>query len=106
MKEIFQKIDSEIKSNDIVIFMKGTPDFPQCGFSAAVCSIFDNLGIEFKGINILLDDNLREAIKEYSDWPTLPQIYIKGNFLGGCDIAKEMYESGELEELLKEKGII
>jgi len=106
MKEKFEEIEGYIKNNDVVLFMKGTALMPQCGFSNVVCRILDMLGAKFKDVNILEDEALRQAIKEYSDWPTIPQLYIKGEFIGGCDIAKEMYESGELQELLKSKDII
>lgn len=98
-------IDNEIKSNDIVLFMKGTPGFPQCGFSGQVVQILDYLGLDYKGINILSSDELRQAIKDYSNWPTIPQLYIKGEFIGGCDIVREMFQNGELQNLLEEKGI-
>lgn len=103
---MFDKIKNEIETNDVVIFMKGTKDFPQCGFSATVVQIFERIGLDFKDINILPDPELRESIKKFSDWPTIPQIYIKGEFVGGCDILKELYASGELEELLMNKGLI
>ena len=99
------EIESEISNNDIVLFMKGTPVFPQCGFSAATSQILNNLGIKFKSINVLESDEIREGIKKFSNWPTIPQLYIKEEFVGGCDIIKEMYESGELLELLNTKGI-
>ena len=103
--EIFKSIRNEIESNDVVLFMKGSPKFPQCGFSAAVTHILNSHGVEFKGINVLEDPTLREGIKAFSDWPTIPQLYIKGEFIGGCDIAKEMAASGELKTLLAEKGV-
>ncbi|EJF75852.1 Grx4 family monothiol glutaredoxin [Bartonella alsatica] len=98
-------IDNEIKKNDVVLFMKGTPDAPQCGFSGQVVQILNYLGLEYKGINILTSDELRQEIKDYSNWPTIPQLYIKGEFIGGCDIVKEMFQNNELQELLKEKNI-
>ena len=98
-------IKSEIENNDVCLFMKGTPDAPQCGFSMAVVNIFKILELNFKGINVLENQNLREGIKVFSDWPTIPQLYIKNEFIGGCDIVKEMYESGELKKLLVEKNI-
>lgn len=98
-------IDNEIKSNDVVLFMKGTPDFPQCGFSGQVVQILDHLGAQYKGVNILSSDELRQGVKEYSDWPTFPQLYIKGDFIGGCDIVREMFQQGELQAILEEKGI-
>lgn len=103
--EIFKSIRNEIESNDIVLFMKGSPKFPQCGFSAAVVHILNTIGAEFKGINVLEDQDLRDGIKAFSDWPTIPQLYIKGEFIGGCDIVKEITESGELQAMLAEKGI-
>lgn len=98
-------IDNEVKSNDIVLFMKGTPGFPQCGFSGQVVQILDYLGLVYKGVNVLASDDLRQAIKDYSNWPTIPQLYIKGEFVGGCDIVREMFQNGELQALLEEKGI-
>ena len=98
-------INNEIKSNEVCLFMKGTPDAPQCGFSMAVTNILKILEVNFKGINVLEDGNLRQGIKEYSDWPTIPQLYIKEEFIGGCDIVKEMFEKGELQTKLKEKKI-
>ncbi|AQT47376.1 MULTISPECIES: Grx4 family monothiol glutaredoxin [Bartonella] len=98
-------IDNEVKSNDIVLFMKGTPGFPQCGFSGQVVQILDYLGLDYKGVNVLTSDELRQAIKEYSNWPTIPQLYVKGEFVGGCDIVREMFQNGELQNLLEEKGI-
>jgi len=99
-------IDNEVKTNDLVVFMKGTPQFPQCGFSGQVAQIMDYLGAEWKGINVLDDDDLREGVKEYTNWPTVPQIYVKGEFIGGCDITREMFQSGELKTLLEEKGVV
>ena len=98
-------IKSEIENNDVCLFMKGTPDAPQCGFSMAVVNIFKILEVNFKGINVLENQNLREGIKVYSDWPTIPQLYVKNEFVGGCDIIKEMYENGELANLLESKNI-
>ena len=98
-------IDSEVKSGDVVLFMKGTPVFPQCGFSAAVVQVLNHLGVKFKGVNVLEDDGIRQGIKEYSNWPTIPQLYVKGEFIGGCDIIREMFETGELMEELSTKGI-
>ena len=100
-----KKIDNELKGSDVCLFMKGTPDVPQCGFSLAVANVLKHLKVNFKGINILEDNDLREGIKEYSDWPTIPQLYIKSEFIGGCDIVKEMFESGDLQKKLQEKGI-
>jgi len=99
------EIESEINNNDIVLFMKGTPVFPQCGFSAATVGILNHLGVKFSSINVLEDDDIRQGIKEYADWPTIPQLYVKGEFVGGCDIVREMYESGELTDLISSKGI-
>jgi len=106
MTEIFKQIEETITNNDIVIYMKGTKDFPQCGFSAVVVQIFKNLNANFLDINVLTNPEIRQAIKEFSDWPTIPQIYIKGEFIGGCDIAKEMFQSGELQKLLTDKNLI
>ena len=102
--EINQKIESLIKDNDVCLFMKGTPDSPQCGFSMAVSNVLKHLNVNFKGVNVLEDPNLRQGIKDYSDWPTIPQLYIKNEFVGGCDIVKEMFESGELKKLLIQKN--
>ncbi len=103
--EINQKIESLIKDNDVCLFMKGTPDSPQCGFSMAVSNVLKHLNVNFKGVNVLEDPNLRQGIKDYSDWPTIPQLYIKKEFVGGCDIVKEMYENGELKKIFDDKGI-
>ncbi len=100
-----ERIADEVTSNDVVLFMKGTPVFPQCGFSATLVQVLSTLGVKFKGIDVLADPEIREGIKSYSDWPTIPQLYVKGEFLGGCDIIREMYESGELGGVLSEKGI-
>ena len=102
-EEIKSQIKNEIDSNDICLFMKGTPDAPQCGFSMAVSNILKLLNVKFKGINVLEDEKLREGIKVYSDWPTIPQLYIKSEFVGGCDIVKEMFESKELQKILEKK---
>jgi monothiol glutaredoxin len=102
---VIEQIRSEIEGNDVVLFMKGTPVFPQCGFSAAVVQILSHLGVKFKGIDVLPDPGLRQGIKEFSSWPTIPQLYVKGEFVGGCDIVREMAEAGELEQLFAEKGI-
>jgi monothiol glutaredoxin len=98
-------IDKEVKSNDVVLFMKGTPQFPMCGFSGQVVQILDYLGVPYKGLNVLESDDLRQGIKDYSNWPTVPQLYVKGEFVGGCDIVREMFQAGELQDLLKQKGI-
>ena len=100
--EIKQLIDT----NDVCLFMKGVPDAPQCGFSMTVSNILKHLNVNFKGVNVLDDQNLRQGIKEYSDWPTIPQLYIKGEFIGGCDIVKELFENGDLIKLIKEKKIL
>ena len=102
---IDQFIDNEIKANDVVLFMKGTPQFPMCGFSSQVVQILDNLGVVYKGLNVLDNDELRQGIKTYSNWPTIPQLYVKGELVGGCDIVREMFQSGELKSLLKDKGV-
>ena len=101
-----KKIDNELEKNEICLFMKGTPEVPQCGFSLAVANILKHLEVNFKGINVLEDSQIRESIKAYSDWPTIPQLYIKGEFIGGCDIVKEMFEKGELQTKLEEKDIL
>ena len=103
--DITEQIKNEIKSNDVILFMKGTPVFPMCGFSASVVQLLTNLGVKFSSINVLDSNEMREGIKKFSDWPTIPQLYVKEEFIGGCDIIKEMYESGELLELLNNKGI-
>jgi monothiol glutaredoxin len=104
MTNISQQIQETISSNDIVLYMKGTKDFPQCGFSAMVIQILSNLGVDFLDVNVLSDADIRQGIKDFSDWPTIPQLYVKGEFVGGCDIIKEMFESGELQELVQEKS--
>jgi monothiol glutaredoxin len=98
-------IDKEVKSNDVVLFMKGTPQFPMCGFSGQVVQILDYLGVPYKGLNVLDSADLRQGIKDYSNWPTVPQLYVKGEFVGGCDIVREMFQAGELQDMLKEKGV-
>ena len=103
--DVNQRISDEVNGNDVVLFMKGTPVFPQCGFSATVVQVLSLMGVKFKGVDVLTDDEIREGIKAYSSWPTIPQLYVKGEFLGGCDIIREMYEAGELPEVLAEKGI-
>ncbi|MEW5704478.1 MAG: Grx4 family monothiol glutaredoxin [Pseudomonadota bacterium] len=102
---VFDRIRADLSENQVVLFMKGSPVFPQCGFSATVVEILSRMGVKFKGVDVLSDPDLRQGIKAFSDWPTVPQLYIKGEFIGGCDIVREMYESGELSGLLKEKGI-
>ena len=104
--EIKSKIEDLIKKNDVCLFMKGTADDPQCGFSMAVSNVLKHLKVNFKDINVLEDENLRQGIKDFTDWPTIPQLYVKGNFIGGCDIVKGMYEKGELKTLLEKNGII
>ena len=103
--DISENINNEIKNNDVVLFMKGTPAFPMCGFSAAVAQILKDIGIKYSSVNVLESDEMREGIKKFSNWPTIPQLYVKEEFIGGCDIVKEMYESGELLELFNTKGI-
>ena len=98
-------IDNEVKGNDVVLFMKGTPQFPMCGFSGQVVQILDHLGVAYKGINVLESDEIRNGIKSYSNWPTIPQLYVKGEFVGGCDIVREMFQAGELQQLFADKGI-
>jgi monothiol glutaredoxin len=98
-------IDSEVKGNDVVLFMKGTPQMPMCGFSGQVVQILDHLGVSYKGLNVLDSEELRNGVKSYSNWPTIPQLYVKGEFVGGCDIVREMFQAGELQGLLKEKGL-
>ena len=102
---IEQFIDNEVKSNDVVLFMKGTPQFPQCGFSGQVVQILDHVGVGYKGLNVLESAELRNGIKDYSNWPTIPQLYVKGEFVGGCDIIREMFQAGELQQLFADKGV-
>jgi monothiol glutaredoxin len=102
---IVQMIDEEVKGNDVVLFMKGTPQMPMCGFSGQVAQILGQLGVPYKGLNVLENDALRQGIKEYSSWPTIPQLYVKGEFVGGCDIVREMFQAGELQDLFKTNGI-
>ena len=101
----FERIKQEITDNDVVVFMKGTPVFPQCGFSAAVVQALTHMGVKYKGIDVLQDPGLRQGIKDFASWPTIPQLYVKGEFVGGCDIVREMFQTGELESLFAEKGI-
>ena len=105
MTDAHTRIDTEVKSNDVVLFMKGTPDFPMCGFSSQVVQILGYLGVPYKGVNVLEDESIRQGVKEYSNWPTVPQLYVKGEFVGGCDITREMFQAGELQQFLAEKGI-
>ena len=104
-EEVKKKIEKHLQQNDVCLFMKGTPDVPQCGFSMAVSNVLKHLEIKFTGINVLEDSDLREGIKAFSEWPTIPQLYIKGEFIGGCDIVKEMFENGELQKVLSNKSI-
>ena len=104
-KPIFGRIREDVEENDVVLYMKGTPVFPQCGFSAATVQALTLLGVPFKGIDVLQDPGLRDGVQEFSSWPTIPQLYVKGEFVGGCDIVREMYETGELSELLNSNGI-
>ena len=99
------RIRQQVSDNPVVLFMKGTPVFPQCGFSATVVQILSHLGVKFRGVDVLADSSVREGIKEFSNWPTIPQLYVKGEFIGGCDIVREMFQNGELQALLKDKGI-
>ena len=105
MANIHDQIKNVVESNDVVLFMKGTPQMPQCGFSGQVVQILDYLGVDYKGVNILTSDELRQGIKEYSQWPTIPQLYVKGEFVGGCDIVREMFQAGELQGFFDEKGV-
>ena len=105
MTDARQAIENEVKSNDVVLFMKGTPQFPMCGFSGQVVQILGYLGVEYKGVNVLDDEGIRQGIKDYSSWPTIPQLYVKGEFVGGCDIVREMFQAGELQSLFDEKGV-
>ena len=102
---VYSRIKHDLKDNDVVLYMKGTPVFPQCGFSAAVVQVLSHLGVKFKGVNVLEDPELREGVKQFSSWPTVPQLYVKGEFVGGCDIVREMFQTGELAELLTQKGV-
>jgi monothiol glutaredoxin len=102
---VHERIKRDITENPVVLYMKGTPVFPQCGFSAAVVQVLTHMGVKFKGIDVLADPEIRQGIKDFSNWPTIPQLYVKGEFVGGCDIVREMYETGELETLLKDKGV-
>src|SRR3954471_21298446 len=105
MNDIHARIDNEVKSNDVVLFMKGTPQFPMCGFSGQVVQILNYLGVPYKGVNVLEDETVRQGIKDYSNWPTIPQPHVKGEFVGGCDITREMFQAGELQQLFADKGI-
>jgi monothiol glutaredoxin len=99
------RIRQQVTENPVVLFMKGTPVFPQCGFSATVVQILSHIGVKFKGVDVLADSSVREGIKEFSSWPTIPQLYVKGEFVGGCDIIREMFETGELQQMFEEKGV-
>lgn len=103
---IFERIRQDLAQHDVVLYMKGSAAFPQCGFSAAVVQILDSLGVPFKSFDVLADNNLRQGVKEFTNWPTVPQLYVRGEFIGGCDIVREMYGSGELQKLLKEQGLL
>jgi len=105
MADAHETIDAEVKGNDVVLFMKGTPQFPMCGFSGQVVQILNYLGVPYKGVNVLDDEGVRNGIKAYSNWPTIPQLYVKGEFVGGCDITREMFQSGELQQFFTEKGV-
>src|SRR5918997_797017 len=105
MTAINEWIDNQVKSNDVVLFMKGTPTFPQCGFSGQLVQILDYLGVTYTGVNVLESDELRQGIKAYANWPTIPQLYVKGEFVGGADIIREMFQAGELQSLFEEKGV-
>jgi len=100
-----ERIQQEVNDQPVVLFMKGTPIFPQCGFSATVVQVLTHVGVKFKGVDVLTDPQIRDGIKAFSDWPTIPQLYVKGEFVGGCDIIREMFESGELQQLLADKGV-
>ena len=103
--DVSERIQQEVSDNPVVLYMKGTPVFPQCGFSAAVVQILSHMGVKFKGIDVLADAEIRQGIKEFSNWPTIPQLYVKGEFIGGCDIVREMFQAGELQQLFSEKGV-
>ncbi|CCQ72863.1 Grx4 family monothiol glutaredoxin [Magnetospira sp. QH-2] len=104
-KPVFKQIRQDLEENDVVLYMKGTPMFPQCGFSAAVVQVLSETGVKFKGINVLEDPRLREGIKEFASWPTIPQLYVKGEFVGGCDIVREMHANGELKTMMNDKEV-
>jgi monothiol glutaredoxin len=104
--QVFEQIKKDISENDVVLYMKGSKQIPQCGFSATVAQVLERVGVDYKDINVLADAEIREGIKAFTDWPTIPQLYVKGEFIGGCDIVREMYENGELQDLLKQKGVI
>ena len=102
---VHERIAAEVRDNDVVLYMKGSPVFPQCGFSAAVVQVLTHMGVKFKGVDVLTDPSLRQGIKDFSNWPTIPQLYVKGEFVGGCDIVREMFETGELQDFMAEKGV-
>ena len=102
---VHERIRQDVADNPVVLYMKGSPVFPQCGFSAAVVQILSHLGVKFKGVDVLTDPGIRQGIKEFSNWPTIPQLYVKGEFIGGCDIIREMYETGELQQVFEQKGV-
>jgi monothiol glutaredoxin len=104
-KKTYDRLQAEVTAKDVVLFMKGSPSFPQCGFSAAVVQVLDYLGVEYGSLDVLQNPDVREGIKEFSQWPTIPQLYVKGEFVGGCDIIREMAQTGELQELFDEKGV-
>jgi monothiol glutaredoxin len=106
MSDARQQIDELVKGNDVVVFMKGTAAMPMCGFTAAVIQILNQLSIPFKDVNVLIDPTLRQSVKDYTNWPTIPQLYVKGEFIGGCDIVREMFQNGELQTLLKQKQLL
>lgn len=106
MSDVQAEIKEMVEQNDVILFMKGTPIFPQCGFSSVVAGVLNHLGVEFASVNVLEDPDIRDGIKVYSDWPTIPQLYVKGEFVGGCDIVKEMFEEGELRPFLQDKGVL
>ncbi len=105
MTDVQEQIKKEVTGNDVVLFMKGTPDFPMCGFSGQVVQILDHLGVPYKGINVLEDEGIRQGIKDFANWPTIPQLYVKGEFVGGCDIVREMFQAGELASHFADNGI-
>jgi monothiol glutaredoxin len=105
MSDVQARIAEDVKSNDVLLYMKGTPVFPQCGFSAMTVQILSSLGVKFKAVDVLADPEIRNGIKEFSNWPTIPQLYVKGEFVGGCDIIREMFQAGELQQLLADKGV-
>lgn len=103
---VFDRINEDLSANDVVLYMKGTAQMPMCGFSAAVVQVLNQVGVPFKTVNVLEDADIRQGIKDFANWPTIPQLYIKGEFIGGCDIVREMYETGELQDMLKDKGVL